>query len=302
MYAILNTVFPIYFLIAAGFAARKLEILKEGDQRVLNSYVYYFSLPLLFFVELSRLTISAHLFKITLVSIIPIIFLFFLIFILYRFFRVDKKALYLFFICSAFGSTALFGIPFIMIAYSGNEAAGRLSVLFAAAIGATSIFLIIYLFESLKKQEKTRELFVRFLRNPLIIAIAMGFLFVVLKINLPEILTNSFSMVGKTTTPVALFMLGVFLSGRRYRFSRLVVFLSFFKVVLFPLLFFLLSGFLSINKMERDIMLLMYATPGALALLVLSQRYGFFVHEIAAFVLLTSITAPFLMKLWLLVI
>lgn len=48
---VIQTVFPILFLIGTGFLSRKLDLLKSGDECVLSAYVYYFSLPALFFVD-----------------------------------------------------------------------------------------------------------------------------------------------------------------------------------------------------------------------------------------------------------
>ena len=45
---ILRTLIPIIILIGAGALSRKIGILKEGDERVLSAYVYFFALPALF--------------------------------------------------------------------------------------------------------------------------------------------------------------------------------------------------------------------------------------------------------------
>ena len=50
---VIRTVLPILLLVAAGFISRRLGILKEGDERVLSAYVYYFALPALFFIDIS---------------------------------------------------------------------------------------------------------------------------------------------------------------------------------------------------------------------------------------------------------
>ncbi|MCD6171496.1 MAG: AEC family transporter [Thermoplasmata archaeon] len=51
----LNAIIPLLILISLGFLSRKANILKEGDERILSAYVYYFALPSLFFVAISEI-------------------------------------------------------------------------------------------------------------------------------------------------------------------------------------------------------------------------------------------------------
>jgi len=40
----LRTTVPILLLIGLGYSSRKIGLLKAGDERVLNAYIYYFAL------------------------------------------------------------------------------------------------------------------------------------------------------------------------------------------------------------------------------------------------------------------
>ena len=51
---LVRTVVPIILLVGTGFISRKIGILRAGDERVLNAYVYFFALPSLFFIDLAE--------------------------------------------------------------------------------------------------------------------------------------------------------------------------------------------------------------------------------------------------------
>jgi predicted permease len=48
----------IFVLVGLGFLARKLRLLRAGDERVLNALVYYFALPAFLLLELAQATYS----------------------------------------------------------------------------------------------------------------------------------------------------------------------------------------------------------------------------------------------------
>ncbi|KYC45632.1 MAG: Membrane transport protein [Candidatus Methanofastidiosum methylothiophilum] len=58
MSVILRTSVPILLLIALGYLSRRYGILKKGDEKVLSSYIYYFALPSLFFINIYEVEFS----------------------------------------------------------------------------------------------------------------------------------------------------------------------------------------------------------------------------------------------------
>ena len=51
---LIETAVPILLLMITGFLSRKFGILKQGDERVLSAYIYFFALPALFIVDLAE--------------------------------------------------------------------------------------------------------------------------------------------------------------------------------------------------------------------------------------------------------
>ena len=71
-------------------------------------------------------------------------------------------------------------------------------------------------------------------KNPLILSILCGTIVSVSGLTLPSPLQTTVHMLGKTTSTVAIFMLGVFLYGRRYTELGTALKLSTLRIVFLP--------------------------------------------------------------------
>ncbi len=91
----IRTIVPILLLMALGFFSRKFGILKSGDERVFNAYVYYFALPALFLVNLAEIDFTMENLTFALAGIIPVILIIAIYAIFYIVFRFPKDTLYL---------------------------------------------------------------------------------------------------------------------------------------------------------------------------------------------------------------
>jgi len=96
-------------------------------------------------------------------------------------------------------------------------------------------------------------------------------------------------MIGSTTSATAIFMLGVFLYGRKYTSLLQAAKLSLFRIILLPCLAFLATQLLGLPGLESTILILMHGTPVAVSVIVLSERYDFFKETIASLTLVSSL-------------
>ena len=69
----LRTVVPIALLVGAGVAARATGVLRAGDARVLNAYVYWFALPALFIVDISGMSLDPANARFVLAGVVPVV-------------------------------------------------------------------------------------------------------------------------------------------------------------------------------------------------------------------------------------
>jgi len=290
---VFKTVIPIFFLIGAGCLSRKMGLLKAGDERVLSAYVYYFAMPALTLVNLAETEFTGETLLFMLAGILPVLGVLFLFSLCAALFRIPKDTLYLWILSSVFGSFAFFGVPFISFAFPTPQAE-RLSLLAVASIAPVSVAVCLTVLELYKLKTATlreglKPVLVNFSRNPLILSILIGFSLGGFRIHLPSPLSLSLHMFGKTTSAVALFLLGVFLFGRTYSSLFQAFQLSLMRIILLPLLAVLTGKLFALPPLENTVSVLMHSTPVAVSVIVLSERYHFFRETIASLILVSSL-------------
>ncbi len=297
-----RTVVPILILVGFGYLSRKIGVLKSGDERVLNAYVYYFALPALFLADLSETKFTSESLSLVLTGIIPILVVVSVYSLFHLAFKFPKDVLYLLIFTTIFGSLAFFGIPFIVFAFPEAESLATLS---AASISIVSVPISIavlefYRIEGLGLLQRLKHLGKRLSRNPLVLSILIGSLMSIADVGFPTPLADSLHMLGITTAPVAIFLLGVFLYGRTYTNVRRAFQLSLLRIIFLPVLALIFTSVLNLQGLEKTVVVLMHATPIAISTIVLSERYDFYKETIASLLLISSVGAAIYLNLWLL--
>ncbi len=295
----MRTILPIFILMGTGLLSRKMGALQSGDERVLSSYVYYFALPALLFINLAETAFTKETLQFMLAGVIPVL----IIWIISMIWRLSKNTLYLLILSTVFGSTAFFGIPFIMFAFP-TEQAEHLSILSVVSISPVSITIAITILE-LYKLEKTTiwkglyQVVKRLSTNPLILSILSGIVITLIGVEIPAPLSKPLHMLGSTTSIIAIFMLGVFLYGRKYTNIMKAFLLSLLRIILLPIVALLITGMINLPDMERTVLILMHSVPVAISMIILSERYGFYKEIIAALIMVSSIGAAVYLNVWL---
>jgi len=303
---VIKTIVPIILLMGAGFFSRNRGILKPGDERVLSGYVYYFALPALFLVNMSETDFTGETLRFILAGIIPVFVMLIIFIVIYFIFRLSRNTLYLLILSTIFGSTAFFGIPFVMFAFPTRQGE-HLAILSAASISIVGVTISILVLELYSLEQSTiregvKRLAKRLSRNPLIISILCGILLSLIGIKIPSPLSTSLHMLGGTTATVAIFMLGVFLYGRRYTNIAKAFKLSLLRILFLPTVALLTTKLFNLPKMENSILVLMHGMPVAISMIILSERYDFYKETIASLILISSLAAGLYLNLWLMVL
>ena len=302
----LRTIVPIMLLVGVGFISRRLGILKAGDQRVLSAYVYYWALPALLFANIAVTEFTSETLRFMAAGVTPVLIVFFFYIIISKIFSISRNTSYLMTLSTIFGSWGFFGIPFVMFAFPTSEAE-RLAILSLVSIAVVSVTISITLLEYTKMQASSvwRGLSIvlkKLSRNPLIISIALGLIIALTGISIPDLILKPIHMLGNTTATVAIFLLGVFLYGRKYTNLGYALRLSTLKVIFLPIIAFITVALFNLAEPHRSIIVLMHAMPVALSMIVLSERYDFNKETFASLILITSLAAGLYLNLWLLVL
>nr|WP_257220050.1 MULTISPECIES: AEC family transporter [unclassified Acinetobacter] len=134
----------------------------------------------------------------------------------------------------------------------------------------------------------------RLLKNPVILSILLGMLCVLLNFKLPQAIAQVLEMLGKTASPLALFVIGGSLVGMQIKSVNLQsIVLVAFKVLLMPLTIFGILWALDVNREMLFVGTLLAALPMPIAFGIFGQHYG--LHEKALAPLVLSTVFGFVM-------
>ena len=184
----------------------------------------------------------------------------------------------------------------------------RLATLSASFISMVSVLASLTLLEVYKLKQviiwrNITHVLKRLYKNPLILSILCGIILSLAGTALPQALQTTLHMLGQTTATVAIFMLGVFLYGRKYAKLKTALALSTLRMLFLPTIALLLIKFVfKLPDMEQSVLVLMHNMPVAISMIILSQRYDFHKETVASVILLSSLGAGLYLNLWLLVL
>ncbi len=302
MNAVLNSTVPLVMLVAAGYLARRLRLLKAGDERVLNAYIYWFALPALFVLELAHTALTPAVLKFIGLGLAPVLVLAAAEAVVLGWAKVARTTRYLVVLATIFGSLAFFGIPFVEFSL-GPEEPVRLASLATAGLGPVTVALVLFLLEAHGVQrahwgDRAKAVARRLARNPLILSIALGLALSAARLSFPQPVASALRLLGSTTAPVALFTLGVFFYGRPYRNLLRGLALSLPRLVVLPALTYLAVRWTGLPALEGAVLVLLNGTPLAVNTIVLSQRYRFHEEELATALLVSSLGAVVTLNVW----
>jgi predicted permease len=302
---VIQTVVPIILLIGVGLLSRRVGVLRSGDERVLNTYVYYFALPALFLVNVAETRFTPEILAFLLAGVTPVIVVLVVYVLLFLVFKFERSTLYLLILSTVFGSLAFFGIPFITFAFPTDGE--RLATISAAFISAVSVTISLAILEMRRlsqspKSKAMRNVSLRLSRNPLILSILFGVVLSLVGAEIPVPVSASLHMLGGTTSTVAIFMLGVSLYGRKYKNIVKAFKLSLLRIVYLPIIALLSIKLFVVTGTESSILVLMHGMPVAISLIVLSERYDFHKETVASLILVSTFFSTVYLNLWLLLL
>jgi len=285
---VLTSLFTILIVVLLGLISRKTGIFKAEHAKTLSSFVYYFGLPTLFYVKLSTLNLSALDFQLVLGTLLPTVILLAALLILKVIKLISKDTYILLSLSISFGSYAFFGVAFFETFQDGKWL--ELSILSASLLGVLGIIATLLLLEYANKQEQGRNFLFKIFSNPLVLSIILGTVSSLAGFQL-SFLNNAFILVGKTSSAIAIFVLGMFIYDRfSLEAIKSALLYSIFRTVGLPLAAYLTILVLLPGSGElNQFLLLENGMPAAIALVVFAERYEYQITETAGVVSLTSI-------------
>ena len=214
-----RVVFPLLLMMSVGYLLRRIKITDDTSLKGMNVLVFRFFLPLLLFLNIYSLNpeeaLDSDHAKLILIAVLCVFGTIVIAQLLFSRSIKDKKK------CSVMiqgvfrSNLVLFGIP-IAASINGEDHIGIVGLLAAIIVPLFNVLAVLLLEFYRGGKVNPRSLFISILKNPLIVASALAFLFLLLRINIPDLLLEPMNSMSKVATPLAFVVL-----GGTFRFSRL---------------------------------------------------------------------------------
>lgn len=276
VWSILSSLITIFILIIPGFLFCKGKVLTKEQTDGINSLIVNLTWPCLV-IDGMQMEYSSQIMKDSLYTLGLCMAGFVLICGMMGVFskaaKWNKSRQFLICFMLLFGNTGFIGIPVLKALYGGE------AVFYAAVIELINDILIftvgILLIQ--KSAGVTLKMQWRELFSPGMVGVILGLGLFLFEIKLPDFIGQAVSMLGNATTPLTMFMIGVQLGGISWREllrDSQVYLVSLLKLILIPVLFFLL---LRIWKPEFSLLekciILSFAMPMGSVAAIFSKKY-----------------------------
>ena len=294
---------PIVLLIIFGYICRKVDLLDDHTTSKLNKFTFKAALPALLFKDLSTADFRAVWDGEMVGFCVIVTILSVAIAVVYSLFHKDKAERGEIIQASYRSSAAVLGIAFVNNIY-GESLMAALMIVGTVPIYNIIAVAVLAATSPDKKGESKKMLFLDTLKgvvtNPIIIGIAVGILWSLIKIPQPAIMSKTVGYMANMATPLSLIALGASFKVEEAKSKvGVTVGICFIKLILFCGIFLPIAinmGFRG-EKLVAVLVMLGSATTGSCFVMV--KNFG---HKgtITAFaVMLTTICSAFTLTLWL---
>lgn len=299
----LNASMPIVLLMIFVYICRKVDLLDDHTTSKLNKFTFKAALPALLFKDLSTADFRAVWDGEMVGFCVIVTILSVAIAVVYSLFHKDKAERGEIIQASYRSSAAVLGIAFVNNIY-GESLMAALMIVGTVPIYNIIAVAVLAATSPDKKGESKKMLFLDTLKgvvtNPIIIGIAVGILWSLIKIPQPAIMSKTVGYMANMATPLSLIALGASFKVEEAKSKvGVTVGICFIKLILFCGIFLPIAinmGFRG-EKLVAVLVMLGSATTGSCFVMV--KNFG---HKgtITAFaVMLTTICSAFTLTLWL---
>ena len=295
--------FPLYFYMAVGAVLRKMRILKIEDLPKMNALLFRSFLFFSLFNNVRSADFSGtDSGRLMLFGAGAALFLFALYLLTVPRFLRDYRQ-------SSVAVQAMYRSNFVLLgmAYAeqlcGPENVGPVSLLISIMVPLFNL-LAVFTFEFLRggKVDLWQVLW-KIVKNPLIIASALGALCALMKVQFPEYLDKPMKALGSAATPFAMVLVGASLTLKSMAKNRkLVLIVSAVRLILSPLLVVPAAVLMGFRDAALVGIMAATAAPTAVASVAMSYELGGDGELAAEIVATTSLLSLFTMFLWVLLL
>ncbi|HEX7969449.1 MAG TPA: AEC family transporter [Stellaceae bacterium] len=295
MATVITILLPVFGLVLAGFVTARTRLLSREGIRGLAIFVYYLAIPALLFRSTSAgIPGTGDELTLVLAYFIGTVALFGAAMLAGAWrFGLGLREQSVMAINAAFGNTVQMGAPIILAAF-GPPGMKPLTLIIAlhSVVLLTLATIVIELGRGRggSPGHALRAAGRAIAGNPIILAIAAGFLWSRLGLALPRAVAGFLDLLAPAAGPCALFTLGASLSGFRLAagFGETFVIVV-LKLVTLPLLVWALAKIFALSRLDTAVAVVTAALPVGMNAFIFAQRYDIYVARSASAVVLSNL-------------
>jgi len=288
---------PFFALIALGYWAGRTKFFSEEATAYLTKFVFYFALSAMLFKFSANLSF-ADVWDPNLVMgyLLATIVVYVIATVVAMMRGLDVPTTAVEAQCACIGNVGFLGVPMLALLL-GEPAVGVIMMALAVDLIVFSSLIVILITGSRDGRFSfgvLRTVALGLVKNPMIVAITLGFTWSAFAIPIPTPMNEFLSILGGAATPGALFAIGASLASKSAERLYIAGWLSFCKLVLHPMLVAVGVLYLfPVDPYTAAVVISASALPVAGNVYILAQHYGVAPQRVSATILVSTAISIF---------
>ncbi|MBQ3878938.1 MAG: AEC family transporter [Oscillospiraceae bacterium] len=268
-----SVVAPMLLMMLVGYISRRAGIVTEDTMRKVNKLLFRVFLPFLVFRNVYTSDIStAFSPKLLIFSICLIVGMYILIFFVVRALEKDNPKRGSLIQAIFRSNFIIFGIPVLETLY-GAESTGVAAILIAVIIPLYNVLAVVTFEVHRGGKPDFKKILKGIITNPLIIASLLGAVVLLTGFQMPAILDEAISGIGKIATPLAFVILGSLFNLDAIRGGKKQIAIGLLgRLVIFPLIGLTIAVALGFTGPELAVIMIMCGSPPAVSSFTMAQQ------------------------------
>ena len=294
-----EAVLPIFIMLIVGCGARRTGLMTEKDVRRFNAVNFKTFMPIMLFESIYssdlETAVNPALIAYSVVGVLLMLGLC-VAFVMLVEKENSKRGVM---IQGLYRSNfALVGIPVADALMRGGDIS-VVAVQLAVVVPIFNLAAVVILEGFGGKKPNFRHMLLDILKNPLIIASALGVLFLILDINLPYALASVVEDMAGVAGPLALFTLGAFFRvGSFGKYKKELIMVCTGRLLVIPGIFLTLGYLLGFRGADFAGIMGLFASCSAIASYIMAEQMGGDSELAGNIVIVTSFLCSFTLYLW----
>ena len=291
----IETLLSLFLVVLVGFLAGRFKLINSSAAKIFMRFVFYIAIPIAVFLDFStsdKGQLSSYP-KFIIVNTAILLILCLFLFLVMRYFKVNRQSAGSVLFTSLDGNVMYFGLPILLSIYSKEHfTLGVIHSIVAVTILEVFGFFLLNVMKQNKKFNLLSEVVALF-KNPIVIGGLAGLIFLLIGVNLEDIhpsVNTAFTTLSKTTTGLALFALGLYLSQNiRIKNAKFVLLASVNKLLLLPLIvYFVVFYLIKLDPIAAQTSVVQAAMPSAVFCLSVAEIYDLDREQTSSTIMISS--------------